>query len=188
MACETNDLIQGVINACGGAIGSVSDVWYCDINEVDLANTLVVQTATKTTLTALTLNTANVMGHLQHSKNNTAFAKETGTDNNGPIANQTLLQFLGLSPEKIEVANKAYGCCGLLIIVKYNDGQKRVFGIQYNYTTSELELATVPPVPKFSTDSGTNVTDSNFLGMEFNGQQRGLALYVDIPDADLTAL
>ena len=187
MACTFEDLIQS-IQSCGGAIGSISDVWGCDINEVDLANTLAVQTATKTTITALTLNNANVMGHLQFSKNNTAFCKETGTDNNGPVANQTLIQFLGLSPEKIEVGNKMYGLNGLFIVVKYNDGQKRAFGIQFNYVTSELELATVPPVPKLSTDSGTNVTDNSFLGIEFNGQQRGLALYVDIVDADLTGL
>jgi len=147
-------------------------------------------TITAGQITGFTMSAPGLWGKLEFDDtDNVAFFNEEGElIGNNVVANGTgLMKFNGVSQAKIEAANKAKACCGVVIIWVHYSGIRRVQGIDVDPDDSSWQISKIPTkiVPNILSDTGDNAER-----MEYNTPHQGreFSVTTSLNDAAIEAL
>jgi len=140
----------------------------------EYTNITAVTVGTGGEITALTMATPAQWGKLSFDdEDNQAYYNEEGElVGNRVVSNGTgFMLFNGLTQAKIEAANQAKACCGLVIIWFHYSGIVRVQGIDVDPTDDSWSFSKRLPriVPNVLSDTGENAER-----MEYNVTHQGL--------------
>lgn len=153
---ETCDVLGGAVKAYATSFSNITAVTVGSSGEIS----------------GFTMTGTGQWGKLEFDdESNTAFYNETGEQvgNQVRVNGEGLMRFVGLSQSKIEAANNAKDCCGLVIVWFLNSGLRRVQGVDvapdqsWNFSKRKPRI-----VPTLNSD-----TADNEEYMEYNVPHQG---------------
>lgn len=168
MACDLVSLTSAV--ECSASDGGIYQTYLVDKDEI-----------TDVTFDASGIITGFTMAQVgqwvkyEYDDDDTAFFNQTGerTNKKHTVNGQAFFKFAGISATKVEFANKAKNCCGMVAIHFLNSGAVLVQGIDYDWdaTTWKFTKQRAKVTASILTDTGANEdrveVNINSVGKEF---------------------
>ena len=188
--CTITDLKISAASAggCSSSISGIQKVWIFDCDSIDVEDIVVTEGTGTCRVTGVTFAAANSLGEFEFSQNKTATYIETMASEGAAVDLAILVQYEGISPERIKVLNELKSCCCLGAFVEYKSGLIRMIGYDYDGTTDTVSQIPTPLKLKGSTNSGTGNGDKELTIFELIGQGKCFMLDTTLTASDLNAL
>lgn len=189
MSAQILDLKQSASTGCEGGIGGAVKMWIGRFEEIaSITQTAVAGTPTPGyNISAITWTATNGLAEYEPSDNKTFQINETQADAGGALDISAILEYEGLSAEKIYSLNELKKECKLVAFVKYRSGTIRMFGVDFP-TSSTYQIGTTPLRAKIGSNSGTGNNDYEKANLELVGQAKYLGMTTTVTETALNAM